>query len=444
MDMKEKHMELEYNKSDNRVKNMIEKFFEENNFIYDNFDFDKEVQKFLYDMNNGLKGFGTLPMIPTYVIADLHPSEGIKAITVDVGGSNLRISIAEIVGNRTVISDTFKCRLPGLDEPISFQEFINILASKIEPYLEFSNMVSLSFAHEVNHTAELDGTVIALSKELHIEGIKGKLLGKSLKQRLSKLGHKGVEVIMINDTLGVANSMIQRNNEFSSFIGLVLRTGTNSCYIENCQNIEKIQCKTGKDMFINVESGSFVPSIVSDFDVEYDKSTQKPNTAVLEKMISGKYLGGLFYLMIKKACSASLFSHDFAKNLAEYSSITTEQMSRFYAGNYFEGIFSNETASKQDLEILMYICDQLVCRAANLIAVKIVALAIKASKRNTKPVLCIVEGTTYFGLKGFDQRVKEKVKQNSKEINIKIDSQKDAALIGIGNIGICMITKGEN
>ena len=117
-----------------------------------------------------------------------------------------------------------------------------------------------------NHTEDLDGSVIELSKELHIEGIEGKPLGKTLKHKLSGLGHTIVEVILINDTVGVANSMIQRKNEFSSFIGLVLGTGTNSCYTESCQNIKKISCEKGNDIFINVESGSYVPSIVSDFD----------------------------------------------------------------------------------------------------------------------------------------------------------------------------------
>ncbi len=436
-------MEHEKQNSDYSVKSAAEKFFENNNFIYDNFDFDREVQRFIEEMNKGLKGAGTLPMLPTFVSADLHPTEGVKVITVDVGGTNLRISVAEIIGNSTTISNTLKCRLPGIDESISFEEFISIMANKIEPYLEFSNMISLSFAQEVYHTEDLDGSVIELSKELHIEGIEGKPLGKSLKHKLSGLGHCNVEVILINDTVGVANSMIQRKNEFSSFIGLVLGTGTNSCYMENCQNIKKISCKKDDDMFINVESGSYVPSIVSDFDIEYDKTTQKPNTAILEKMISGRYLGSLFYLVVKKACNAPLFSPDFAKNFAEYSSITTEQMSRFYADEYSENILFSSASCKQDIEILKYICDKLVCRAANLLAVKILALATKASKKNQKPVLCIAEGTTYFGLKGFDQIVKTAVMQNSKEIDILIESQEDAALKGIGNIGICMISKDK-
>ena len=81
----------EKQKSDYSVKNVAEKFFEDNNFIYDNFDFDSEVQRFIDEMDEGLKGAGTLPMLPTFVNADLHPAEGVKVITVDVGGTNLRV-----------------------------------------------------------------------------------------------------------------------------------------------------------------------------------------------------------------------------------------------------------------------------------------------------------------------------------------------------------------
>ncbi|MBK5253374.1 MAG: hypothetical protein JJE03_02700 [Peptostreptococcaceae bacterium] len=431
--------EFEKTKSDNINISEAALFLERNHFIYYDIDFDKEVKSFIHEMEVGLKGDGMLPMIPTYINGDLTTVANKKVITADIGGTNLRIAIVEIKDNDTVVSNIYKSRLPGIDKEINFDTFIDVLATSIIPYLKYSNMIAFSFAHQVKHNSKLDGYVIDLSKELRIEGIKGKPLAYSLKSCLAEHGYKDVEVVLINDTVGVAGSMMHISDEFSSFLGVVMGTGVNSAYLEDCKNIEKISDSKNDTMFINTESANFIPSFLSDFDKEYITFTKRPNAAIMEKMVAGRYLGELFYFIVKKACEAGLFSEEFKNGIKEYDSIDTKQMSTFYADVNAENIYSELCKNEKDKEVLSFICEKLIHRAANLIAIMIISIAKKAVKKDDKPVCCIIEGTTYYGLKGFDEMVKSAVNKNSKELEIKIYSVEDAALKGIGNIGISLL-----
>jgi len=417
----------------------VEAFFHLNNFVYENFDFNKEINSFLLQMNLGLKESGVLSMLPTYVDGDLTPKQGEKVIVVDAGGTNLRVAVVEIVDNKTIVSEVKKSKLPGLDKTIDYFEFMDILAKKIEPYLIYSKTISFSIAQEVKHNCELDGYVVELSKELNIEGIERKLLANDLKERLFFLGHKDVKVFLINETVGVACAMLQRKNEFSSFIGLVMGTGANSSYIEQSSNIVKIDNAKTRSMFINTESGNYIPSMVSDFDIAYNKCTKIPNTAVFEKMVSGRYLGELFHLIVVKASEYGFFSKDFAEFLKISKLINTEEMSKFYNDKTSENMYTNACKREKDGEILYYICDKLIHRAANLMALKIVALAEKTVKNGAGPICCIVEGSTFYGLNGFRKMVEKNVKKYSSKTPIEIHSVKDAALKGIGNIGLSLI-----
>ena len=411
------------------------RFLEENGLEYKDINFKNEIDRFISQMELGLVSDSGLPMMPTYIEGKLHPEQGEKAIAVDVGGTNLRVAVLELKGLKTQIIKLTKARILGKDEPVSFDEFIDDLVDIIEPYLNYSKTICFSFAHLIHHNNDMDGFVSELSKEVMITDIKGKPLAGSLKKAIKQRTGDDVKVILINDTVGVAGAMLQLEDAFQNYFGVVMGTGVNACYIEKTENIKKIDDAATKTMFINVESGSYVPSNISIIDQEFDATTRMPDTAVLEKMVSGEYLGKLFFFLIQKACRNHLFSAEFCEKLQTHSALGTKELSSFFEDRT-SGAYSGIYSSEEDRELLYFFARCLIERAAALVSIKIIAISKKVYQPISTPICVIVEGATFYGLKGFHEMVMKNISEHSNGMEIELYNVQDAALVGIGNVGL--------
>lgn len=410
-------------------------FLEENGLEYKDINFEKEIDRFISQMELGLVSNNGLPMVPTYIEGRLHPEQGGKAIAVDVGGTNLRVAVLELTGLKTQIIKITKAPILGKDEPVSFFAFIDNLVDNIEPYLGYSKTICFSFSHQIHHNYNMDGFVSDLSKEVAITGISGKPLACSLNKAIRQRTGDDTNVILINDTVGVAGSMLQLEDAFQNYFGVVMGTGVNACYIEKTENIKKIDDAATETMFINVESGSYVPSQISIIDQEFDATTSLPNTAVLEKMVSGEYLGKLFFFMIQKACGSNLFSKDFAEKLKQHSALGTKELSLFFE-DQTSGVYGGICSSEDDRELLCFFARCLIERAAALVSIKIIAISKKIYQPISTPICVIVEGATFYGLKGFREMVMKNISEHSNGMEIELYNVQDAALVGIGNVGL--------
>lgn len=411
------------------------RFLKENGLEYKDFNFKEEIDRFISQMELGLISDNGLPMVPTYIEGRLHPEQGGKAIAVDVGGTNLRVAVLELTGLKTKIVDIKKAPILGKDEPVSFYAFIDNLVDNIEPYLRYSKTICFSFAHQIHHNNDMDGFVSDLSKEVEITDISGKPLACSLKKAIRQRTGDDVKVILINDTVGVAGAMLQLEDAFQNYFGVVMGTGVNACYIEKTENIKKIDDAATKTMFINVESGSYMPSKISIIDQEFDATTSMPNTAVLEKMVSGEYLGKLFFFMIQKACDSHLFSKDFCEKLKKHSALGTKELSSFFE-DVSSGAYSGIYSSEDDKDLLYFFARCLIERAAALVSIKIIAISKKIYQPIGTPICVIVEGATFYGLKGFREMVIKNISEYSNGMQIELHNVQDAALVGIGNVGL--------
>lgn len=402
---------------------------------------DASTQIYINEMEKGLKEKGMLPMVPTYLHGDFSVAKGKKALAVDVGGTNLRLALAEVDSlGRVRLSRVKKSLLPGLKAPVESEVFFDTLAENIAPYLKYTDMISFSFAHEVHHMPDMDGQVVELSKELTVYGIEGQPLGVSLKKALAKRGEKAPKIVVINDTVGVACSMALKRDEYDSFIGMVMGTGTNTCYIEQSANITKINDANTPSMFINMESAEFIPER-GKYDLELDSETEYPESAPLEKMISGRYVGNLFWYTVRGAVREGLLSASFSNEFGKLKMTDTIALSEFLSDPDGSGIYSKMCQNDSDRAVLNTIAELLVERGAKLIALEVAGIAVKTGKgRDAKKPVCVVaEGTTYYTLKGLKRRV-EKILygwlKETKGVHVKVLKVDNAALKGIGVVGL--------
>ena len=138
-------------------------------------------------------------------------------------------------------------------------------------------------------------------------------------------------IVLLNDTVVTLLAGVGcQNRSFGSYIGFILGTGTNTCYVEKNSNIKKTKnLDLLKSQIINTESGNFGKIKQGKIDAAFDKSTIKPGIHKFEKMISGAYLGHLCLATIHKACDDNLFSTGVANALWQISELDTKDMNAF-------------------------------------------------------------------------------------------------------------------
>jgi hexokinase len=255
-------------------------------------------------------------------------------------------------------------------------------------------------------------------------------------------------MILLNDTTaallaGAANATEGRN--YSSYVGVILGTGMNAAYIEGSP-----VSKTGAEgalhpeQIIVCESGKFNKIQRSNFDTEFDKTTNTPGLYIYEKMCSGAYLGHIIHLALKKAVEDNLFSPDVGKGLITLGTLELKDVDMFLYGPYrtdtlLGGIAARGTQS--DYDILYMILDSFIERAARFTAANIASVVIRCGKGTNAalPVCVMCEGTTFIKTHNLQDRVKGYLNQvltEERGLYFEIVSMNNAITLGAAIAGL--------
>ena len=409
-----------------------------------NIDLDAELIKYCRDMEDGLNGNGGLPMVPSFISGRLEPKQKSSVIAIDVGGTNLRIALFYLnKRGRLCMRRLGYFELPGRKCAVTAEQFFDTLAGYVEPYLTFSRKISFSFAHEITPLPDHDGYAGSLSKELVIKGLPNARLGEGLKKALTLRGLDDTDIIVFNDTIGVAAAMSNKSKSYDGFIGLVTGTGTNTCYPEQSRHITKLSHPYEGTMYINVESGEYAGMQRGKADYYLDKESGRPGSALLEKMISGGYIGQLFWQTISIAVEQGLVSGSLIKAFHAAKPPDTLDFSRFMGSKPTCDAYTRMCGCKSDRALLKAIGTSLIKRGAKLIALEIAGAAVRSGKglNPDRPICIISEGTTYYSLPGLKQEVEKLIYGwlKAKGTYVVLKKVDNAALKGIGLVGLSML-----
>jgi hexokinase len=190
--------------------------------------------------------------------------------------------------------------------------------------------------------------------------------------------------------------------DYDSFIGFILGTGTNTCYIESNRNILKNNMlNKAKSQIINIESGNFGKAPRTDIDIMFDSTTTNPGSYTFEKMISGGYFGGLCLTALKAAAEEDVFKPDTIACIRGLNELSSEDVNNFI-GNSATARSPLHSCVKHrtDDANCRAIIDCLIDRAAMLVAANLAAVILKTGKGRSsdRPVLLTIEGTIYYKL----------------------------------------------
>ncbi len=408
------------------------------------------VADFLREMEEGLNGRrGGLEMIPTYLQAAGELAPNRPVIAVDAGGTNVRVALVSFdEQHRPAISDFQRYTMPGVEREVGKSEFFHIMAGYLAELAPRSGRIGFCFSYSMDQLPSRDARVRRFGKEIKAPELIGELVGAGLLEALGEQGHGGERrVVVLNDTVAtmLAGRAGSADRNYSGYIGFILGTGFNTCYPELNRNIGKLgEPRPDGAQVINMESGNWSRAPLGTMDQDLARETRFPKEALLEKMISGAYLGSVALYTLRRAANEGLLCKEVGERLKALPALSTDALHAFLASptrtDHPLGAICGQ-AGVRERTLLYRLCDTIVERAAKLTALVLSATLLKsgAGEDPCAPVCIVAEGSVFWGLHSLKRKVEYYLKAYLEEQEhryFEIIRVENASLVGAAIAGL--------
>jgi len=404
------------------------------------YDADVLIDRFLDEMDKGLNGeASSLAMIPAYVGVEGNVSPDKPVAVIDAGGTNLRICLARFDQEGKIQLSRFsKQPMPGRDHEATADEFYAVLADALEPLKDEFKQIGFCFSYPATILPDFDGRLLHWTKEIKIPELVGKHIGAGLLEALEKRGIRGRQIVVLNDTVAALLAGLAQGQAFnaSSYIGLILGTGSNSAYVERNENIGKLDGYLDEgSQVINVESGGFSMFERGSFDLQMDARSENPGSHVFEKTISGVYMGTLALELLQALATEGVFSNAGGAALSIMKDLSTIHIDNLAAENGRDtGVLGSETFTDADREIMKTVFLAVIDRAALLTAANITAGVIKGGEGHDphRPVCVNIDGSTYYKTYQMAEKVQAYLGEllDARDLHVRCIQVDDAPVVG--------------
>ncbi|PPJ56244.1 hypothetical protein CBER1_06375 [Cercospora berteroae] len=286
----------------------------ESDFTIDASKLKQIVARFQEELDEGLqRDEQNIPMNVTWVMGWPTGQETGSYLTLDLGGTNLRVCWIGLHGREhdiDVTQDQYKISndIKSGDAAQLWSYIADCLAKFMDKHeLGSSNGEPIPFGFTFSYPASQQyvdhGILQTWTKGLDISGVEGEDVAAQLKEALEKRNLPIRLVALINDTTGAMIASSYHDSE--TRIGAIFGTGCNAAYMEDIGSIPKLK---GSDlpadgqMAINCEYGAFdnghhvLPR--NKYDLEIDEASPRPGEQIFEKLSAGHYMGEMFRLTI--------------------------------------------------------------------------------------------------------------------------------------------------
>ncbi len=432
----------------NEIKEKVEKFLKKYEMDYSSVDLDDNCKMFIDEMNKGLNAeASSLLMIPTYISMDSEIPVNEPVIIIDAGGTNFRVAVVYFDDNKKPVIEDFKVyAMPGTKGELSKEEFFDTMASYIQPVLHKSNKIGFCFSYPVVILPNKDGRLVKFSKEVKVRDVDGELIGENLLKAVKKLGCEDTKnLVLLNDTVAtlLGGKASYPDRVFDSYIGFILGTGTNTCYIEKASKIGKLPDFKDSEgtMLINVESGNYNKMPRGKIDMEFDSGTVNPGSYAFEKAISGAYQGGIVLAVVRKAAEDGLFSEKFTEKITGNVLLSSKEIDDFLYYPYGKNLLAECCSTDEDRKSLYMLIDTVIERAAKFVAINITAVLLETGKGTNPcaPVCVTADGSTFYKSKLFRSKLDYYIKtfaNDRKNVYCEFVKAENGTLIGTAIAGL--------
>jgi hexokinase len=378
------------------------------------------IKDFHGEMERGLrKRPSSLKMLPTYVDRPSGNERG-SYIALDLGGTNFRVLTLKLRGAGRISGlKVMKFAIPKKVMTGDGKELFAFLARSIKKFLSTSAARGLdlgfTFSFPINQRSVASGDLVVWTKGFEARGVVGRDVVVLLKEALRREGLSGIRVAALaNDTVGTL--VARAYSDLYCDVGVIIGTGTNACYTERSRH-----------MIINIEWGNFNKLRKTRYDKLLDSQTDNPGCQILEKMVSGMYLGEVVRLVLMELARNGAFECG-SKFLAAFGkpmSLKSEYVSMTEA----EEPSVLTAAAPGDRALIKAVCDIVSVRAARISAAVMAAVVTKMDPMLSKKHTIAVDGSVYEKHTGFSGNIKKGFKKlfGSKASRIKLVLSKDGS-----------------
>ncbi|XP_049786128.1 hexokinase type 2-like [Schistocerca cancellata] len=273
------------------------------------------MSSFLEDIKLGL-GKDTHPnsivkCFITYVQDLPNGKERGKFLALDLGGTNFRVLVIHLSEKHF----DMKAKIFAIPQKIMvgtgtqlFDHIAECLVAFVKEHQLHTEVLPLgfTFSFPLMQKGLSVGILERWTKGFNCSGVIGQDVVQLLRDALDKKPDVKINIAaVLNDTTGTLMSCAWKDH--NTKIGLIIGTGTNSCYVEKTENAELFDGDRSKPyVIINTESGAFgddgkLNFIRTEFDKDVDDNSINPGRQLHEKMISGMYMGEIVRLIAEKA-----------------------------------------------------------------------------------------------------------------------------------------------
>ncbi|XP_033757777.1 hexokinase-2-like [Pecten maximus] len=378
----------------------------------------KRVMHLLHDeMNYGLlkssNHMADIKMFPTFVRALPDGTEKGKFLALDLGGTNFRVLMVKLDGRDVDIQSKTYLIPQRIMLGTGIQLFDHI-ADCIGRFVNDHDLQGeqLPLGFTFSFPCKQDGLATARlskwTKGFRCEGVVNEDICRLLQDALKRRTNTIIEIVaVVNDAVGTLMSTAHSDRQCE--IGLILGTGCNACYMEQLDSVELWEgdnCHP-QQVIINTEWGAFgdngcLDFIRTEYDRELDNFSINPGKQIMEKMISGMYMGEIVRLTLERLSMEGLIftSIDRECELFERGRFYTKYVSEIESDH--DEFFGNtkqvldelgiENYTTEDCKIAKYICTLVSARAAFLASA---GLATLINKLNKPEMTIAVDGSLY-------------------------------------------------
>lgn len=419
------YIEKSFNFSDERLKNI--------------------VRRFTAEMNLGLRGEpSSLKMLPAFIDTPVGREKGVF-LAIDLGGTNfrlLKLALKAAAGVRVIKERKIKIEKRLICG--KGQDLFDFIAENLGDFFGNKQEINagFTFSFPVKQTGTASGELVHWTKGFCATGVVGRDVVKLLNESLARKNLKNIRVVALaNDTVGTL--LTGRYKQSDCDIAIILGTGTNACYRESLSEIPKWRKPYApKDkMIVNIEWGNFNKLYSTKYDKILDRNSRNPGSQILEKMVSGMYLGEIARIIICDLVKKKALSRAAGCALLETkNALTTESMSKIEADKtknlsgvaQFLARQGVQQSSYKNRLLIKKICGYVSNRGALISAAALAAVVMKIDPELSSRHTVAVDGSVYEKHPHFSGNMKSGLYRifGKKSKNIKLSLIKDGSGLG--------------
>ncbi|PVU92817.1 hypothetical protein BB559_003578 [Furculomyces boomerangus] len=424
---------------------------------------DQMIKSLHEEMTDGLKKEdGLLPMIPSYVTGRPTGKEKGTYLSLDLGGTNLRVCQVQLNGDTTF--ELFQQKFTITKEAKEATLF-DWIAQCVDIFVENHKITpdagktfipcGFTFSFPVIQTGIARGNLLMWNKGFTVPNTVGRDVVLMTQDAFMRK-HLNVKIVaIINDTVG--SLMATSYSHPDCQMGIIFGTGTNACYWEKVENIKKWQTQEGaqpEEMVINMEWGAFDNRLVNlpytPHDNKLNRKSQNHGLQVFEKMISGLYLGevirnALLWLIDRRELfngrSSDILNGAYSLDTAYVSAIVADESSDLSEIKLiFENTMQISDTTLLDRQVIKNVCKLIGGRAKRLSAAAMCAVLLWRPELLEKSISVGIDGSMYQFYPGFEESLIREAKRilgEEKASRLTLTLAKDGS--GVGAAIVAMI-----